>query len=349
MTVKKFILVSLFLAFTFVEADAQVLTAHRGTVESGYNYWFYEPPKVAASGAIRVKETDASDSTSIARKPLIIFLHGKSLCGTDLNKVRRYGTIDAISKGLQLDAYVLAPQNPSGGWKGDKIRKLIEWSEANYAIDTTRIYVLGMSLGGYGTITVTAYMPETIAASIALCGGGSKGVNLANLCKVPMCIIHGTKDKDVPVTASQKVVDAMVEAGDTTRLLWYKQPGLNHSDLARYFYLKDAYRWLFEHSLSDENRPVNRDYDFSPSCIDDVYRHINSRDGHMTVVDHRSGSSSSSEASVSSSEYTGVHVVKQGDTLSGIAKKYHTTVKRLCSLNGIKETSILRIGQKIKY
>lgn len=328
-----------------VTAGAQVLTAHRGTVASNYNFWFYEPSEEVSPKAISVKVA-AGDSLAAAtpRKPLIIFLHGKTLCGTNLTNVRRYGTIDALARGLQLDAFVLAPQNPGGAWSGKKINSLIDWCTNNYAIDTTRIYILGMSLGGYGTISAVSALPDKVAAAMALCGGGT-GVSAASLGRVPLCIIHGLADTQVPYTASQKVVDAMAASGDTTRLLWYKLPGKNHAELARYFYIKDTYSWLFEHSLSDPDRPVNRDYNFDVSSIANAYNWLNRSDCHMKVVDN-GGAQPSAPGSQPSS---GTHIVKSGDTLSGIAKRYHTTVSHLCTLNGISPTSTLRIGQKINY
>lgn len=336
-----------------VSSSAQVLTAHRGEVADAYDFWFYEPP-VEADSLDAGRDSLAVAGDSLRRstpKPLVIFLHGKSLCGNNIYMVRRYGTVDALSAGLQLDAFVLAPQNPGGSWSGEKVSRLIDWSEEKYDIDTNRVYVLGMSLGGYGTTTVAAYCPERIAAAMALCGGASHKTDIPNLCRVPLCIIHGTADNAVPCSASQRVVDGMAEAGDTTRLLWYRLPGQNHSVLARYFYHKDTYRWLFEHSLQDENRPVNRDYDFSFSCLDKVYSKLNRADCHMKVVDDSPNASAqeSSAKSASPSGYRGIHTVKSGDTLYGIARKYKTTVSKLCSLNKIKETSILRIGQKIKY
>jgi Membrane proteins related to metalloendopeptidases len=53
-------------------------------------------------------------------------------------------------------------------------------------------------------------------------------------------------------------------------------------------------------------------------------------------------------SSAGNSGSTSVHIVRKGDTLSGIAAKYGTTVSKLCSLNGISRKSILRLGQRIK-
>ena len=134
-----------------LHVQAQSLTRQIGKVSGAYNFWLYEPAKVDTL------------------KPLVILLHGNSLCGRDLNMVRKYGTIDAIEKGRNLDAYVIAPQNPGGAWKPEKVKLVMDWVINNKKIDTNRIYVLGMSLGGYGTIDFVATYHDRIAAAMALC------------------------------------------------------------------------------------------------------------------------------------------------------------------------------------
>ena len=112
--------------------SAQRMIAHRGTVKDAYNFWFYVPPVIAPPDSavvpplvidsIRGEEGDLMEA--MVRKPLVIFLHGASLRGNNLSQVRRYGTLDALSKGLNLDAYVLAPQHPTGGWQPDRVQEI---------------------------------------------------------------------------------------------------------------------------------------------------------------------------------------------------------------------------------
>ena len=127
--------------------------AYRGEVKDSYNFWFYRP------------DEDESDGV---HRPLLIFLHGASLCGTDLQKVKRYGPMEALKRGRAIDSYVLAPQNPGGAWKPEKIMRLIEWAEKHYNVDSDRIYCYGMSLGGYGTLDMCATYPDRIAAGMAM-------------------------------------------------------------------------------------------------------------------------------------------------------------------------------------
>lgn len=255
---KKLIFLFIALVATVSASFAGNLSAKHGVVKDSYNFWFYNPDSVSTKEA----------------KPLIIFLHGSSLCGRDLNRVKRYGTIDAIEKGRELDAFVIAPQNPGGSWKPAKINAIMEWAAKNYNIDESRIYVLGMSLGGYGTLDMVAAYPDKIAAAMAFCGG-TTSKNFAGMSKVPLWIVHGTADRAVSVSASDKVVAGIRQTGDDSRLIYDRVPGMNHSRPARFFYLQESYDWLFAHSLKDKNRCVNKDLTFSPDLLAGAYKDLN--------------------------------------------------------------------------
>lgn len=264
---KKLIILFMALVAT-VGAFAGNLSAKRGTVKDSYNFWFYDP-------ADSVQSSDA--------KPLVIFLHGRSLCGHDLNRVKRYGTIDAIEKGRELDAYVIAPQNPGGAWKPSKINALLEWACENYNVDASRVYVLGMSLGGYGTLDMVAAYPEKIAAAMAFCGG-STAKEFDGMSRVPLWIVHGTADAAVPVSASDKVVAGIRQTGDDSRLIYHRVPGMNHSRPARFFYLKESYDWLFAHSLNDKDRTVNKDLTFSTDLLATAYKDLSRSRARRTTA-----------------------------------------------------------------
>lgn len=228
-----------------VDSYAQKVEAKRDVVDNGYNFWFYKPDSASADNP----------------KPVVIFLHGASLCGNDMNKVRRYGTIDAIERGLKIDAYVIAPQNPGGAWSPQKIMNILEWVMVNNHVDASRVYALGMSLGGYGTIDLVAAFPEHIAAAMAFCGG-STAVNLGDLNDVPLWIIHGTADRAVAVGESDRVVDGMKSfEEEATRMIYTRVPGMNHSQPARFFYMPETYEWLMSHNLEDEGRPCTKAFD----------------------------------------------------------------------------------------
>ncbi len=232
--------------------------AHRNAVSGSYNFWFYDP-----------EETHDPR----AHFPLLIFLHGKSLCGTNMDRVKRYGPIHAVAKGQYIDSYIMAPQNPGGAWNPEKLWKIVEWAKEHYSIDESRIYVFGMSLGGYGTIDFAAAYPDKIASAMAICGGASTR-NLEGLSNIPLWIIHGTADRAVPIAQSDKVVEAIRKNGDSSRLLYTRLKGVDHGRPARIFYMNQTYDWLFSHCLNDEGRPVNRDFEYTPELLNTAYQDL---------------------------------------------------------------------------
>lgn len=222
-----------------------------------------------------------NDSVYVKKQPLIIFLHGRSLCGRNLQRVLRYGTLDAQIKGRNVGGYILAPQNPGEAWNPKKIMKIVDWAVQKYDIDTTRIYVLGMSLGGFGTMDLAAAYPDRIAAAMALCGGATSKT-LGNLNKVPLWIIHGTADRAVSVKESRKVMEEMKKHGETERLIYDEWKGASHGRLARVLYLPETYEWLNKHSLTDKSRPVNKEIVINLESLRKAYRNMNHKARYNT-------------------------------------------------------------------
>ena len=129
---KKILLSILFTLLVCKVSAYDFLRAVKDELPGGYNFWVYTP----------VDYFYSQEQT-----PVIIFLHGASLCGKNLDRVRRYGPLDAIVKGRAIDALTIVPQNPGGAWSPKKIMDMLDWVKKNYPCDSTRVYVLGMSLG----------------------------------------------------------------------------------------------------------------------------------------------------------------------------------------------------------
>ncbi|WNM19772.1 carboxylesterase family protein [Flavobacterium capsici] len=177
-------------------------------------------------------------------QPLLIFLHGKSLSGTDINRVRRYGVLYAMDRGKTIPAIVVAPQLASGSWNPDKVLEVLEYVKANYKVDTKRIYVCGMSLGGYGTMHFAGKYPEKITAAVEICGGG----NTADGCRlatIPTWLIHGDKDFIVKMSESEKVYDAIKACNPDADTQFTVIKDGNHGNVERQFHQDAIYDWLF--------------------------------------------------------------------------------------------------------
>lgn len=236
-------------------AQYDFLRPVKDSIPGGYDFWVYTPQDYYYS----------LDNT-----PVIIFLHGRSLCGRNLNRVKRYGPLDAIVKGRQIDALVLVPQNPGGSWKPDKINDVLEWTKKHYPMDSTRVYVIGMSLGGYGTLDFAGTYPDKVAAAMALCGGSTLK-DVSGLGELPLWIMHGTADRAVPIKQSKVVVEQLKKEGNDKRLRYDWLKGASHGALARILYMTKTYDWLFSHSLIDKNRPVNKEIDIDKSDLSKAY------------------------------------------------------------------------------
>ena len=194
-----------------------------------------------------------ADSILKNNPPVLIFLHGRSLSGNNLELVKKYGIIHEIEKGREIPAIVLAPQVPAGkSWEPEKVLSVLRFAQEHFQTDTNRVYVTGMSLGGYGTLDFAGEYPEIVTAAVALCGGGNTR-NGCNLSTIPVWIQHGNRDSAVPISESEKMVKSIRACNGGENLKYTVVPGANHGDLERVFRTDELYDWLFQFSKETPN------------------------------------------------------------------------------------------------
>lgn len=187
------------------------------------------------------------DSILQNNPPVLIFLHGRSLSGTDLTRVKRYGILNEVERGRNIPAIIVAPQlRPSESWNPEKVLEILEYIQRTYATDTNRVYVAGMSLGGYGTLHFAGRYPDKIAAAAAFCGGGNEK-DACRLATVPLWIIHGKRDRAVPFAESEKIAKAISNCAEKKELIFTVLPEAGHGEPERYFHKDEFYEWLFSH------------------------------------------------------------------------------------------------------
>lgn len=299
-------------------------------------------------------------------KPVILFLHGRSLSGTNLNKVKQYGIIDDIlHRGRSVDAYVIAPQVPHGqSWSPDKLKVLLDYVHSNYPTDKCRVYVVGMSLGGYGTMDFVGSYPEEVTAAMALCGGGN--VNMAeSLAKVPLWIMHGKRDAAVPHSESEKVYNAIQNCCETNLTRFSSFPTYGHGEFARVFYAKQMYDWLFQF----EKDQISTDKLMDVEIFDNHLKHVytDNRPKKVTKVSQTKDSMLVKTEEVKEviktdtvetmalmpkkqkreNKPSEIRIVK-GNTYYSIAKKYKVSIKDLLKYNKVTEKDLLKEGEKLK-
>lgn len=326
------------LSLSFSAFAGHRLVAMRQVIPNSYNFLMYHP---------------ADYVESPKPKPLILFIHGASLCGNNLKRVMSYGVIHAIDRGLNLDALVVAPQNPGGSWKPEKLMRIVDYMQANYQVDSNRIYVIGMSLGGFGTADFVGTYPDRIAAAMEICGGTTLK-DLSGLAQVPLWILHGTADRAVRVGQARKMKERIEAVNGGNLLLYTELKGIDHTRPARLFYRNETYEWLMKHTL--DNRTVDRSYSVTAKTVREPYSADIGRGGRLKLV-NGPDSDNAVAASVSAVNQESVskiqaktvyHVIRKGDTLSALARKYHTTVKAICRLNGLRKTETLKLGKRIR-
>ena len=157
--------------------------------------------------------------------PLLLFLHGAGERGDDLELVKVHGPPKMIAQGRDFPFVVISPQCPEGEiWSIVTLHTLINEVVETHRIDTSRIYVTGLSMGGYGSWGLSYAYPDLFAASVPICGGGEPE-KVPLMKGIPTWVFHGAKDEAVPLHRSQEMVDALEEAGGDVRFTVYPEAG----------------------------------------------------------------------------------------------------------------------------
>jgi predicted peptidase len=186
--------------------------------------------------------------------PIIMFLHGAGERGSKLDVLRKQGLPKTIAQGKSFDFIIVSPQCPNDIWwpeQTDVLISLLDEVETKYRVDNDRIYLTGLSMGGFGTWRLAEQYPQRFAAIAPICGG-SERYAAYRLKKVPVWAFHGAKDKLVPVERSQEMVDAVKKAGGDAKLTIY--PEAEHDSWTETYNNPELYEWFLSHRLSDKKK-----------------------------------------------------------------------------------------------
>lgn len=176
--------------------------------------------------------------------PLIVFLHGSGERGTNLELVKVHGPPKIVAANKDFPFVVLSPQCPDGyRWSPILLSALLSEIETKYSIDKERIYLTGLSLGGFGTWDWAMSEPTRFAAIVPICGRGEpRGAK--RIKHVATWVFHGAKDEGVPVKDSTDMVEALEKAGGKPKLTIY--PDLGHDCWTKTYENPELYKWLLE-------------------------------------------------------------------------------------------------------
>jgi len=187
---------------------------------------------------------EAYEVDTTARWPFMVFLHGVGETGTDLNKLKTQGPTKLIEQGKKFPFIVASPQSQGGGWNPFYVSTLIDKIAKDYRVDTDRVYLTGLSMGGFGTWYTALYFPEKFAAIVPICGGGVPQMAHA-LKNVPVWCFHGDQDLVVPISQSQNMIDSLKPYNDNVKFTVYA--GVGHDSWTQTYDNDDIYDWMLSH------------------------------------------------------------------------------------------------------
>ena len=195
------------------------------------------------------------DYDTLRKYPLVIFLHGSGERGNDNESQLKWGVMNFATDQTMImyPAFIMVPQCPANqSWSDfnnnenaremklplspskpmELVIELIYQIIKNQSVDTNRIYITGLSMGGFGTIDAIERYPHLFAAAVPVCGGGdiSKAASIAH---IPIWIFHGSEDAAVSSLFSLDLVDALIKAGAHPGFTQYPEVG-HFSWLAAY-------------------------------------------------------------------------------------------------------------------
>ncbi len=205
------------------------------------------------------------------RWPTILFLHSTGEAGANLALLLKNGppkliemttaenstlqTPSEAAKALATEFIILSPQCPvSKGWDADALVALLDDVSAKYRVDPSRVYLTGFSMGGFGTWSLSMKHPHRFAAIAPICGGGDLvdiGAGMPQkrpaLQSLPIWVFHGGKDTAVPLSESERMIDAVkkVSGNNDLRLTVYPEAG--HDSWTETYNNPELYRWFLQH------------------------------------------------------------------------------------------------------
>lgn len=182
------------------------------------------------------------DSDTTKRWPLVMFLHGSGESGFDLQKVKAHGPPKLVEAGKQFPFILVSPQAPpQTGWQTETLYALLRHLKKTMRVDPNKIYLTGLSMGGFGTWNLASKYPGEFAAIAPVCGGGDSS-EAWKLRHIPIWCFHGAKDDVVLPAESEKMVKAARRYNPSVKFTLYPEANHNSWDLT---YDNDSlYQWF---------------------------------------------------------------------------------------------------------
>lgn len=178
--------------------------------------------------------------------PLILFLHGMKKRGTDLRLLDDYGFIRVAKEDAEFQYVVVAPQCPEDkDWPEirDHVLKILEEVISTHFVDRGRVFLTGFSMGGNGVWDLAANTNGVFAAAATIAGWYNTE-EAKKLTSMPIWAFHGDEDDVVPVSATELIVHAIMDAGGTPRFTKYTGIGHQHTVMYVTYANPELYAWF---------------------------------------------------------------------------------------------------------
>lgn len=180
---------------------------------------------------------------------LMIFLHGAGERGENLEMLKVHGPPMQIQNGKKFDCLILAPLCPKEvWWDVERLEQTLKAYMDLHKIDKSRIYLTGLSMGGYATWKWSCKYPDHFAAIAPICGGGDPE-NVAAIKNMPTWAFHGAKDDVVDISESQIMIDALLKIKAEPKFTIY--PEADHNSWTETYDNPEFYKWFFSHKRNE--------------------------------------------------------------------------------------------------
>jgi predicted peptidase len=191
---------------------------------------------------------------STGKWPLILYLHGGSLRGDDIGRMRKLGLTEKVETDPNFPFIVVSPQCHQGEiWTDvDALGAVLDEVARTHRVDPDRVYVTGHSMGGRGALYAAYKMPDRFAAILSLAPVGLITAWAERLATIPLWIFHGPNDQFTPLKEVEELVHAVEAAGGHPQLTVL--PDRDHYILDVYD-RPDLYKWLAQQKRKHSASP----------------------------------------------------------------------------------------------
>lgn len=208
-------------------------------VNFAYRYLLYLPEGYAADRS--------------RRWPVLFFFHGRGERGRTLSAVKRHGLPKLITRGESFPFIVISPQCGATDywWNYTALDAFVVNVLGHFRVDLDRVYLTGLSMGGFATWALAQEAPERYAAIAPICGGGDARFAV-RLRDVPVWAFHGAEDAIIPARRTAEMIKGIRAAGGSPRVTIY--PGVGHDSWTTTYENPALYEWLLSHRRKSRTR-----------------------------------------------------------------------------------------------